>query len=348
VTSLELAKRLGLSIASVALLLLVVEGGVRLAVPRVSRVNFTPLPISLRSKSDLPDVPYRLRPGGVGTHRFGSDPDGYFDAGAKLTYRINSLGFRGPETTLEKPPGVFRIVGIGDSFTFGIGVRSRDTFLGVLQRRLDAAFGGGAYEVLNLGASGYDTAAEVSLLEHFGLQLEPDVVVLVFFPNDTGGGAAAVAFNASTPAERQPWWRARLRLVDLLMSRHERQQAVDGLVASYRASFREGHPGWKRARRSLVRAKRLLDRRDATLVLVIFPVLWELSDDHPFARIHETVAAFAEGVGIPVLDLLPAFRGHRGPELWAHPNNQHPNARAHAIAGDALFAFLKERGLLGE
>ena len=45
-----------------------------------------------------------------------------------------------------------------------------------------------------------------------------------------------------------------------------------------------------------------------------------------------------------MVDLLPAFAGHDGPELWVHPTNQHPNEAGHAIAGRALFEFLDERG----
>src|SRR5687768_13738025 len=40
---------------------------------------------------------------------------------------VNSLGFRGPEIGVPKPPGVFRIFAIGESSTFGWkGVRSHE------------------------------------------------------------------------------------------------------------------------------------------------------------------------------------------------------------------------------
>ena len=41
-----------------------------------------------------------------------------------------------------------------------------------------------------------------------------------------------------------------------------------------------------------------------------------------------------------------AFNGYDGPELWVHPNNQHPNEKAHAIVADAIFRFLREQGLV--
>jgi hypothetical protein len=46
-----------------------------------------------------------------------------------------------------------------------------------------------------------------------------------------------------------------------------------------------------------------------------------------------------------VLDLLPSFGEHEGPELWVHPSNQHPNEIGHQIAGEALWRFLVDEGL---
>ena len=42
-----------------------------------------------------------------------------------VEYRINPQGFRGGEYNLKKSEGVFRIVTIGDSRTFGYGVEER-------------------------------------------------------------------------------------------------------------------------------------------------------------------------------------------------------------------------------
>src|SRR5262249_11129127 len=46
----------------------------------------------------------------------------------QVVYRINSHGLRDDEIRLPKPPHVFRILLLGDSFTFGVGVELHETF----------------------------------------------------------------------------------------------------------------------------------------------------------------------------------------------------------------------------
>ena len=63
---------------------------------------------------------------------------------------------------------------LGDSVAFGVGVADHETFGQVLQRNVPA------FEVLNLGVSGYGTDQALLQLEGLGLDLQPDVVVLNF------------------------------------------------------------------------------------------------------------------------------------------------------------------------
>lgn len=68
---------------------------------------------------------------------------------------INSDGLRGREINTPKPPHTFRILAVGDSVTFGYGVREEDTYVKVLERRLNEGESGGReFEVLNGGTLG--------------------------------------------------------------------------------------------------------------------------------------------------------------------------------------------------
>lgn len=100
--------------------------------------------------------------------------------------KTNSFGFRDRETTLDKAPGTLRIVGIGDSFTFG-STYPRGIYLEVLEELLAGAGLSVRVEVINTGVPGYSTHQELGHLRKFGLRLAPDLVVLGLFPTGDVG-----------------------------------------------------------------------------------------------------------------------------------------------------------------
>ena len=93
---------------------------------------------------------------------------------------LNADGFRDRDYAKAKPPGVRRIVGIGDSYMFGWGVRTGKDYLSVLEERLAPRCPDARWEVLNMAVPGYNTAMEVETLRARGLAYEPDVVVVGF------------------------------------------------------------------------------------------------------------------------------------------------------------------------
>ncbi len=107
--------------------------------------------------------------------------------------RINSLGFRGREVTPRKDPGVVRVLVVGDSFVFGVGVDEEHLFVNRLEARL-RDLTGVPHEVVNLGVVGFSTDQEYLLLRERGLALAPDVVLLVMCDNDFEGNALSFMY----------------------------------------------------------------------------------------------------------------------------------------------------------
>jgi len=110
---------------------------------------------------------YRIAPGFRGriTNQIEFDTD----------VATNSCGLRGPEVG---PKRGLRILALGDSFTFGVGARQEETWPARLGEILGA-------EVLNAGAPGFGVPDAVAWYERYGIELDPDVVVLaVFLAND--------------------------------------------------------------------------------------------------------------------------------------------------------------------
>ncbi len=99
----------------------------------------------------------------------------------RYTTTTNSYGFRGGEVS-RLHDGVFRIVAIGDSFTYGWGVELEDSWPKVLERNLRTA--GFAAEVLNLGAPGTTTDVYAEIAERAIPQLLPDLVIVAVLQTD--------------------------------------------------------------------------------------------------------------------------------------------------------------------
>ena len=94
----------------------------------------------------------------------------------------NEFGFNDRDHAHAKPPGVVRVLVLGDSFNWA---GRRDTnYVGVLRRALAGA-PGDTVEVINAGYPGTHPGEELVALRRFGLQYDPDVVVLgLFVGND--------------------------------------------------------------------------------------------------------------------------------------------------------------------
>jgi len=124
----------------------------------------------------------------------------------------NSLGYRGDECSRDKPRGTFRIVGLGDSYTFGAGVDYEDTYLRSLEKLLNKSRPSASvrYESMNLGVPGYNTVQELAALREDGLSLRPDLILVGYVFNDTDevitmtstfiATAGAIAASGATPA----------------------------------------------------------------------------------------------------------------------------------------------------
>ena len=107
---------------------------------------------------------------------------------------VSKQGFRGADVAIPKPPGVYRILAIGGSTTFGIGLTTEETWPFQLQSILREQYGYHNVEVINMGVPGYYSLNSVINLATHGLALEPDLVI------DTDGINDAVISIYQDPA----------------------------------------------------------------------------------------------------------------------------------------------------
>ncbi|HOV73671.1 MAG TPA: GDSL-type esterase/lipase family protein [Candidatus Hydrogenedentes bacterium] len=105
-----------------------------------------------------------------------------YDTGEfKYTVRINRYGYRDVEP-LAIPRGAYRIMALGDSFTYGFGVEAEQTWPKQLETMLRAR--GCHAAVMNLGKPGADPAFYADAAERAIPVLKPNLIVVALLQTD--------------------------------------------------------------------------------------------------------------------------------------------------------------------
>lgn len=154
-----------------AFLFFAFEYSLRIISPQAERtVNVDGIPFALKDSL----IGHIHNPNAVQLH---SGPE------FSVEYRINAEGLRDDRIhPSPKPNGTTRILILGDSFTFGVGVDYEYSWPAVLERKLmDEGYDAG---IVKAGVAGYDTRTELIYLERIFSRYDPDIVVLAFLPND--------------------------------------------------------------------------------------------------------------------------------------------------------------------
>lgn len=179
-----LVKNLALAAASTATLLAVLEGVARVVL-REKGGGKEQRTTALYTEFD-PLLGWRKRPDARATfHRREYTTE----------HAINSRALRGPEREYQAPPGVFRVLTLGDSFVEGQGVDAEQTATALLEFSLGAP--GCPVQGLNGGTIGYSTDQEYLFYAEEGSRYSPQVVILFLYYND-------VVFNTSASYYGRP------------------------------------------------------------------------------------------------------------------------------------------------
>jgi hypothetical protein len=263
---------------------------------------------------------------------------------------INAAGQRDDrDLPTEKPPDVFRVVVLGDSFTFGGKAPLPQTFSPTLERALGAIDRSRRYEVVNLAVPGYNTEQEMLALKEVGLAYHPDLVIVNYVLNDAGRMVQLIPHGSRLPVGL----RRVLKRSDLVQyvyaSVKYLQYRFHGGASREADKYTElsaGTPGWEASRAALAEIARLASSVHAATLVVVWPMLLDLGPGYPHRAQHQLVVGECEKLAIPVLDLLPTFEGHDASALWAAKDDHHPNGTALGMGAEAVVRDLAAQRML--
>ena len=273
----------------------------------------------------------------------------------------NALGFRGPDREIRKPPGTFRIVGVGGGFTYGSGqgidtaVPYEATFLARLEAALTER-GGPPVEAINLGIPGYWPEPDALVLRHHGLHYQPDLVLALVTPNNFHNTASGSTRRVGH--EYMLSSRARhMGGLGWLLYRRSHVARVFFAHPLARARDRERNAGDREEDDpEIVWAwmqdawGRMVDMTRAAGVRIVFvqipsvPRMHRQGDD-PAERSRRLRQVCATR-NCSVTDVLPAFKGHPAPETLLHSDGRNYSEAGYALVADVILRDLEARGLL--
>jgi hypothetical protein len=347
VASSSLPGRLALGGGSVLLALLLIELVFRLfglgGLPAPRRAVFDGVAHDWCCGPEIVDARgvHRFVPHTTFAHCYSGQRTDDFDAAGCVTYQLNDLGYRGGPIARPKASDVFRVVFLGDSFTFGEGTPDARIYPVVFERALtDRRVGGKRVEAVNLGMPGADTGSELTTYRQVARALEPDLVVLQWNTNDFPSSDMEAEHQRLIGAEyardyEEARTRSWSRLLTFASSRIGMWRTSHELIAMANRVPLNPH-----AFDALAQVAQEIDRDGAGFAVLAFPELIRF-DRYPYAAVIDALHDACQRHHITLIDLLPALSRYQDRDLWVHETDHHPNRIAHAVAAHALVDALK-------
>ena len=261
--------------------------------------------------------------------------------------RINAHRTRGAEFATAKPAGTLRIICIGDSRTFGWGLREAETYPVLLQRQLQEQFGAGRkIEVINAGVNAWTFPQMTVFLREHALAWQPDLVIL-------GDGNLWTQFSEKQDATFVRQFAGRVRLKNFLrrfaLYHFVVEVKLQAFYARYRTNFIPVDPSQDQMfkeqqqkdpsaffRQSIESFCRTARSNGVPTVLLYFPPQEALlSTNNQFAMVRQAKQEVSRQLAVPLLDPTPELRP-RANELYLEADPVHLNATGNEIIGRRL------------
>jgi lysophospholipase L1-like esterase len=183
----------------------------------------------------------------------------------------NRYGFRDRDFAVPKPNGVFRIMVLGDSFTWEVGLSAEQRYTDLLEEILREARPELRAEVLNFGMPGIGTVHEMALLHVYQDVVDPDLIAVGFCLNDPQSEAMDHSPERDSWRPRLAWMGPSLARIGLRETGRRLEAAgwrvveLLGLVPTWMEALDHTHDEpsreWQEFRSALWRIRTISDQR---------------------------------------------------------------------------------------
>lgn len=300
-----------------------------------------------RNNVSDPLLPFKPKPLSVTSGRSFSDEFDYH-------YRHNSFGFRDVEHTHIKGENVYRILGLGDSFTYGVGADFEETYLYRLEVMLNGRVGEHPIvEIIKAGIPRYYSETELTLMQEYGLEYSPDLILVGFLPNDVIGtyfGLDAVVLDKSGYLKT----RIAVELGQFGVWLNENSHALRILLRRFTALRMEQRyeprredvyvengfheDDWRRVENDYEKMVSIAGQIEADMVVVHIPQRGPWNESHYYPP--KRLANWATEHGAGFVDVLPAMLRASGGQRLYYEQDGHATPAGYAIIANEIYDYL--------
>ena len=272
---------------------------------------------------------------------------GYFGY-EKYFYKDLPFRTKPPTISKEKP----RILVVGDSFSWGDKIQKIEE---IWPYRLESLLGENnrSSEVINLSMMGASTVNEMEIIERFGWELDPDLIILQYYYNDpfpsspnfknSGNSCMEINRRDLSPFRHQAL-QSQSHLYSFLNDKYFTFQVLFGSAAKldFNDIHQESFQGWREARNRLISFSKKAKNLEIPVIFLVIPDLrqnLELSE-YPYIELNKQLKKFSTDCSFYYVDMLSAFskENPKGQDWWALDWDAHPNKKGHELIAKNLKA----------
>ena len=274
---------------------------------------------------------------------------------------INSVGLRDFERPYTKPKDTFRILGLGDSTTYGGAVLLEDSYLRLVEIQLNERSGDHPdIEIIKAGVPRFYTKTERMMLEHYGVRYEPDLITVGFGNSDVidtlhglnativddSGNVKSKEFDEISPIGMFFFKHSHVARVFLNeYVKAKSPQPIWDEIYKPNGIYEEQ---WQEVEREFNKMAEISRSIEATLVIIYIPDFTVFTRGEEQLYPPERLQSWANRNDVIFVDVTPAMlaAGETSNGLLFFARDRHPTPAGYKVIADTVYEVLTSKGLV--
>ena len=269
-----------------------------------------------------------------------------------VLYSVNPEGFRDKSYPALPQKGYYRIIGIGDSVMFGLGLDIQDCFLKQMESNLNRMGLPFKVEALDFGVSGINSDAGIERFLSSGINFKPHHVIIQMLLDDfrlthVSEETKNIGIIGMVKEFLKQHFFASYFMVKKSLKQYRIMKTLpesSSLDTYLTTIYKEQSEDFLFTKKRFVELNDVCKKNKSHLTILIFPYLKTYEGKYKFRDYHDKWREFFDKNNIDYIDLIDYLKESELEGYRLNPNDMmHPNKKASQDIGTALSLEIGER-----